>query len=133
MATYTFTASSVFGTSIGVANFTADAIVAGQLVYCDPTTGFWKKADNTTSAKAGLVGVALSDALSGQVLAVQTSGPVTVGSVFSGAGRVLVMSGTAGKCMNAGDLTAGFLTIVGYSISATQMMLAIDETEIEKV
>ena len=51
------------------------------------------------------------------------TGEVTVDAIaFAGAGLLLALSPTAGKCMDAADLLAGqYLTIVGWSTAADKL------------
>jgi hypothetical protein len=126
MSTHTIASSNVVD-GYGVPKTAGEELNAGEFVYLDESDGNKaKKADNTTAAKAAVYGMALNHAYSGQPVNILTAGEVTIGSVIPNVAQPLVISTTAGKCMDAGDLAAsGFLTVVGYSSSATAMVIAI--------
>jgi len=134
MATYTLTSANIAPGAVGKVVVAGAAIAAGQWVYLDAgDSNKAKLADNTTEAKATVYGMAIDSAVAaGQPLHVMTSGAITVGAAtFSKTGQLLVISPTAGKMMDVDDLPGGgeFPTVVGWSTSATAMMIAIQETD----
>lgn len=135
MAIYTITASNVTTALSGKKSGTAgEAISAGQLLYLKASDGllYLAQSDGATSAEAAVVGMALNSAATNQPVFYQASGAITVGAVFAAAGKVLILSQTAGKACDAADATTGdYLTIVGYSTSTVAMVLDITATGLE--
>lgn len=115
-------ASVVQGTGAGI-DRTANAgetITAGQAVY-KAATGKWMKADNNAGTAIARTpqGIALNGAALDQPLAVQKSGPITIGATLT-AGVAYYLSGTAGGICPVGDLTTGmYPTILGIATSTT--------------
>lgn len=135
MADYTITAGNVITALTGKKSGTAgEAISAGQLLYVKAADGllYLAQSDGTAAAEAVVVGMALNTAATGQPVFYQASGAITVGAVFAAAGKVLILSETAGKSCDAADATTGdYLTIVGYSTSTVAMVLDITATGLE--
>jgi hypothetical protein len=123
MATYTVTAASVVGGGNGTPVTAGETIVPGDIVYTDESTNRAMKADKSTAATAKVSGIALNLAYAGQPLAIHKGGvELTVGSIFSVIGRILVLSGTAGRAMDVGDLTTSdYVTIIGWTTAADKM------------
>lgn len=130
MATYTFTAGSVLASGAVLQTGTAgEALQAGDLIYADAADGYkLKKAQNDDVNKAAVAGICLNGAAVGQPIQ-YTGGGMEVSvqaGAFAGPGRLLVLSGTAGKCMDAGDLIAGrYVTVIGWSTASNKLRLAI--------
>lgn len=136
MAEYTPIAGSVLMVA-GVVDAEAVAgepIGAGDFIYLDAAdSNRAKKAQcDGTPAEVAAVGVALNSApAAGQPLKFAVQGEIALGAaIFSGAGRVVVVGTTAGKCMDFGDLTSGKrICIVGWSTATNKIKLAIHNTE----
>lgn len=122
MTDIAITSANVVSGSDDVTHVTAGAsVTAGQQVYKDPTTGKWLLADNNSATVAARVpgGTALHAAALNQPLAVQKSGPITIGATLT-PGVAVYLSGTPGGLCLVGDLTTGmFPTIVGIATSAS--------------
>lgn len=95
-------------------------ITAGQSVYLDSATSTIKLADCDASATtAAAVGIALHGSLAGQPITYQVSGQITIGATLS-AGKIYVVSATAGGIAPSADLTTGWRTSeLGIAISTT--------------
>lgn len=126
MATITITAANVIATSTGTRSIVqlGEAATAGTFLYLKSSDNKWYKADCTTAEKAGSaspnrIKMALSDGAANQYVAVADSGSsVDVGSVVS-KGRYYVLSATAGKMANEGDLVStNLVTLMGYALDA---------------
>lgn len=129
MATITITASSVVPTSSTTTNTgtAGEAITAGLFIY-KKSDGLWYKADATTAEKAGNssaanLRMALADAAANQPIVFAEPGSlVTVGSVLT-KGIWYVLSATAGKVANHGDLTSGQYSVnMGYAPTASTFL-----------
>lgn len=128
MSDISITAANVVAGGDDVIHGTAGAAVtAGQAVYKDPTTGKYGLADNNsgTAAIRVPVGFALHGAALNQPLAVQKSGPITIGGTLT-AGVAYYLSGTPGGICAVADLTTGmYPTILGIATSATVLNIDI--------
>lgn len=122
MSDIAITAVNVVAGSDDVSHVTAAAtITAGQLVYKDPVTTKRGLADNNSATAAVRVpeGFALNGAALNQPLAIQKSGPITVGGTLT-PGVAYYLSGTPGGICPVADLTTGmYPTIVGIAVSTT--------------
>jgi hypothetical protein len=123
------------GANAQIANGTAGGtITAGQALWLDATTGTLKATDPTFAGgtKAACVGISLHGALSGQPLAYQTQGQITIGATVT-VGEIYLVSKTAtGLIMPVGDVVStNYVTILGVAISATVINLAIQVTGIQ--
>jgi hypothetical protein len=101
------------------------ALTAGQWVYKDGST--YKLADDNsaTAAVRVPVGVALNGASTGQPVAVQTAGEVTIGGTLT-PGVAYYLSDTPGGMCPVADLAAGeYPCIVGIAKSATVLKIGI--------
>jgi hypothetical protein len=131
MADLSITAASVVAGSDDIARANAgEAITAGQPVYKDPTTLKFMKADNdsATAHSHEVVGVALNGAALNQPLAVQKSGPITIGATLT-PGAAYCLSSTAGGICPVADVTTGSEVVqLGLAASATVLDLAIQKT-----
>jgi hypothetical protein len=129
MSDISITATSVLqgGNAVVVHGIAGAAITAGQVVYLDAATGKWKLADANGSGTTHPGGIALNGAASGQPVAVQTSGDITVGGSLT-AGSRYYLSGTAGGIMPEADLTTGDnVALLGLAKSTTVLALKITE------
>lgn len=128
MVDLTVTAASVVRGSNAVVERNYDAgetITAGQAVYFDSSTSKWMKADaNGSSALARTPrGIALNGASSGQPLAVQTAGDITIGATLTG-GTEYYLSDTAGGICPLADVGTGeYFATIGIAKSATVLGL----------
>ncbi len=125
------TATSVAaGGNARVRNGTAGAtITAGQVVYLDSSNNSYKLADtdSATAAVRSPAGIALNGAASGQPVAVQTSGKITIGATTV-VGVPYYLSGTAGGVCPYADVAAGdYPAFLGIGTSTTQILLNITE------
>lgn len=128
MADLTITAASVVPGSNAVINrqyMAGASVTAGQPVYLDAATNTWKLADaNGSAATAEALGVALHAASSGQPLAVQTAGDITIGATVA-VGTIYVLSATAGGIAPSADGATGwYTTILGVATTAAIIRLA---------
>jgi hypothetical protein len=128
MATITITNTSVTGVgtvakTIGTAG---EAIQAGQVLYFKPSDNKWYKADATTLEKSG-TGLAQylrmamndADAADQPIVLCEPGNSLNVGSVLT-KGIWYLLSATAGKVCNHGDLTSGQYSVsIGYALSAS--------------
>lgn len=129
MADITITATSVAkGTSAVIENkFAGATITAGQSLYLDSADGLVKlfDANSATAAARSLYGIALNGGSTGQPIAVQRGGTITIGGTAT-AGVVYVGSATAGGICPAADLTTGHYTnIVGIGLGSSQIKLGL--------
>ena len=122
MSDLSITAASVVAVGDDILHGTAGAsVTAGQQVYKDPTTSKWLLADNNSATVAARVpgGTALHAAALNQPLAVQKSGPITIGATLT-AGVVYYLSGTPGGICPVADLTTGmYPCAIGIATSTT--------------
>ena len=122
MATITITKGNVLPSTVGTRNsgIAGEALEAGQFIYLK-SDGLWYKADATTLEKAGNgsaqnLRMALADAAANQPIVFAEPGSlITVGSVVA-KGIWYVLSATAAKMCNHGDLTSGQYSVnLGYA------------------
>lgn len=135
MAAITITAANVApvaGATIDKTKNAGATITAGQAVYLDTATDTWKLADANLSAAASLVGgISLNGASSGQPLAVQTGGQITIGATLI-KGTVYVLGATAAGDINpVEDLTTGwYRSVIGVAITTAIMALRIFNSQV---
>jgi hypothetical protein len=133
VATYTFTPSSVISAgAITQAAIAGENVNAGDLVYQDATdSNKAKKSVNSSVAQSKTVGLCLNSATAGQPVLYAAGVEVTVQpGTFASIGRLLVLSSTGGKCMDAADLVAGsYLTVIGWSTATDKLRLSIMASE----
>lgn len=130
MADITVTATSVVGGTGPTVNierqYLAGAtITAGQAVYLS-SSNTWLLADSDGAAAARACGgVALNGAATGQPVAVQTSGSITIGGTVV-SGTPYFVSNTAGGICVLGDLgSADTVIYIGVATSTTVIALQI--------
>lgn len=129
MADISITAANVLASATGrVVHGAAGAtITAGQAVYLDTADGRYKLADsNGASALIRTpVGIALNGAANGQPLAVQNSGPITIGGTLT-AGVAYYLSDTPGGICPVADVGSGeYATVLGIATSTSVLDLNI--------
>lgn len=104
---------------------TGEAIDAFELVYLNGTDGKFYLADNTTAAKATLVGVAATSAATDSRFGyIPFSAGVYVNSASTlwTAGKTYIVGDTAGTMMDAADAGTGDLvTVVGVAATTTSL------------
>lgn len=123
MADLTITAASVVAGAGAVIEhgFAGATVTAGQVVYLDSVTNTYRLADcdNASSAVRTVRGIALHAAASGQPLAVQTSGAITIGATVA-AGVVYCVSDVAGAIRPVADQGSGdYTSLVGVGLTTS--------------
>jgi len=129
MADISITATSVIkGTGAVVKNGIAGAsITAGQTLYIDTANSDVLKlaVGNGTTLQSTVEGIALHAAASGQPIAYQKGGALTLNAVLT-AGKAYVASGTAGGIAPIADLTTGWKTsLLGIAGNTTSLQVQI--------
>ncbi len=135
MATYTFTSGSVLQSGATQGAIAGEALNAGDFIYLDPADGKARKAEcDGTVDKAKAAGIAVNSAVAGQPVNYVASGEVTVdAAAFTGAGLLMLLSPTAGKCMDAADLLTGqYLTIIGWSTAVNKLKVDLAHSGLQK-
>ncbi len=135
MATYTFTSGSVLQSGATQGALAGEAINAGEFVYLDPADGKARKSEcDATVDKAKVAGIAVNSAVAGQPISYVASGEVTVdATAFASTGLVLVLSPTAGKCMDVGDIVdTQYLTVIGWSTAANKLKIDLAHSGIQR-
>lgn len=116
----------------GARGIAGATITAGQVVYKDASdSDKIKLADNdTSSATAAAVGIAMHAALAGQPIEYCESGPVSFGAILT-AGHIYVLSSTAGAiCPHADLAAADYSTRLGWAYSTSILIVDILATGI---
>ncbi|KAB2949507.1 MAG: hypothetical protein F9K17_02845 [Phycisphaerae bacterium] len=134
MASYTFTSGSVLQSGATQGALAGEAINAGEFVYLDPSDGKARKAEcDATVDKAKVAGIAVNSAVAGQPISYVASGEVTVNAAFLSVGLLLVLSPTAGKCMDVGDLVnTQYVTVIGWSTAADKLKVNLAHSGIQR-
>lgn len=134
MAVYTFTGSAVLQSGAPQVGTCGEAIAPGDFLYQHTDTKLYKAESGDTAAKARVIGMAVNSAAAGQPVCYVVSGEITVDAAkFAGAALPLILSPTAGKCEDVGDLAAeDWLTFVGWSTATNKFMLRITATNLQK-
>lgn len=123
MATITITKANVIPTSSTTRNsgIAGEALEAGQFIYLKSSDSKWYKADATTLEKSGNASaqnlrMCLADAAANQPIVYAEPGSlITIGAVVV-KGIWYILSATAGKMANHGDLIAGEYSVsLGYA------------------
>lgn len=129
MADLSVTAASVVAGSSDITHGICGAtITAGQGVYKSSTTGLYMPADcNSATAEARVPsGFALNGGAVNQPLAVQRSGPITIGATLT-AGVAYYQSATPGAICPVADLTTGmYPCALGIAKSTTVLDINIE-------
>lgn len=129
MADLSITAANVVpgaGARIDRTKVAGAVITAGQWVYRDGST--YKPADNNSATATARVpdGIALNGAATGQPVAVQTAGEVTIGAALT-PGTAYFLSDTPGGTCPVGDLASGeYPCVVGLARSASVLRIGIN-------
>lgn len=115
--------------------YAGETITAGQAVFIDTAAAnVLKLADNDAGSPADIktvAGIALNGGASGQPIAYQTSGEITIGGTVS-VGEVYALSSTAGGIAPIADIGTGDrLAIIGWGKTAALITLAITNTGID--
>lgn len=134
MAVYTFTASNVLQSGALQFGTAGEALVAGEFLYQHTDAKLYKAESDDAETKARVVGMAVNSAAAGQPVGYVTSGEITVDAAkFAAAALPLILSPTAGKCEDVGDIAAGeWLTFLGWSTATNKFMLRITPTNLQK-
>ena len=123
MAALSITPASVVAGGPIVTGNAGATLTAGQVVRKN-TSDQWVAAVNDSAANAAAFGVALNGGAVNQPIAVQTSGPITIGATV-GVGKVYVL-GTAGGIIPVDDIAGTeFITNIGVGASASVLTLMI--------
>lgn len=110
-----------------------EALTAGEFIYSHTDSKVYK-ADNSTTAKADVVGIMLADCAADEVAIFATNGQTVTTSSLGTAGKILCASSTAGDAEELTDVAVGeAITIIGVSASATSLQLEISATSIVQV
>lgn len=106
----------------------AEAVSAGKVVY-KTAAGKWALADSDAAASLHAAkGIALNTAALNQPLAVQKSGPITIGATLA-AGTAYYLSNTAGGICPLADVGTGEeVVLLGLASSTTVLNLDIQKT-----
>ena len=135
MADYTPTAADVDPLSATIdGGIAGAAITAGQLVYKDTAANNVLKLAQCdgTETEAKCVGIAVNSAAIGQPVSYAKSGIVELDdAIFAtpGIGALMVLSDTAGKMKDVGDLSNGErVTHIGYVETTKTIRLDINAT-----
>ena len=102
-----------------------EAITAGMPVYKLAADGKAYKALNDTDAHADFVGIAVCDAMAGQVVAYVSNGSVTYGAIFAAKGVIVCVSNAAGALAPLADISATGerLMIIGVTTDDSTLKL----------
>lgn len=108
------------------------AIDAGQVVYKSATTGLFGLAQCDDAANDDVYGIALNKAqASGQPLAVQRSGDITIGGTVA-IGTLYCLSATAGGISPSSEIVAtNYVTLIGIGVSATVLRMNLLTTGVQ--
>lgn len=125
MATYTLTEANVHD-GVGTPYIAAEEIKAGEWVYLDKTDNDKANlADNSSAVKAAVEGIAINHAYADQPINIVKGGSIDIGTGPAVA-EMLIISNTAGKMMDPGDLANGqFATLVGHKGAGNTMTVSI--------
>lgn len=129
MAALTVTAGSVLAGSGAVTqNVTAgETITAGQAVYKDASTGYYKKASTASAAAAAIAGISLNGGAVGQPIQILTAGNINPGATVT-VGEIYCASDTAGGIGPEGDNTTGdYVTVIGLGTTASNIVVDIQQ------
>ena len=109
-----------------------EAISSTNWLYQDASRTYFKaKADNATTAV--LAGIAMNNAISGGVVLVNKTAPITTDAVLTKDVVYVLSAGTAGKVMPQADLATGnIISIAGVASATTGLVLGIVNTGIVK-
>ncbi len=113
-------------------NYNAGAtITAGCPVYLDSSNTWQLCIASSTAVKAAAKGISLNAALSGQPLAVQTGGVITIGATVT-VGTFYGVSASSGLICPLADLmSTQYVTALGYADTAATLTLTIVNTGVK--
>lgn len=138
MATYAPTAADVTSTEKGSQAIAGEAIEAGELIYLDASDDNKAKladADGAGgAAQANVAGVAINSAAADQPVSYLAADEteIPMGSIFTSAGKLIVLGDTPGKMMDAADLASSdWVTVIGVTKDASTLQLRIDASGIQ--
>lgn len=135
MADLSITATQVLpGATGNIGIYTAGAaITAGQVVYISSGSTVALADADLSSAAAAAIGIAVCGAATGQKVAVQTTGDVTLGAGAAPAvGTVYIASDTAGGIRPVADVDAeDWITILGVGKTGNILSLGINATGLQ--
>jgi hypothetical protein len=127
LADLSITAASVLpGSNAVVATgYAGETLTAGQLVYLKASDNKWYKADadNATAENRVARGLTLNGAATGQPVAVQTGGKVTLNAVLTAAVPYFLSATAGGICPFADLATGMYSQCVGMADSTTVLQL----------
>jgi hypothetical protein len=131
MANLVITAANVLAGSDATkeSGTAGEAITAGQVVY-RATSGLYMLADanSATAAARQPRGIALHAAATGQPLAIQRSGSITIGATMT-AGTDYYLSDTPGAIAPRADIGSGeYVALIGMAESTTLLRINIHYT-----
>lgn len=134
MAAYTFTASSVLQSQSPQIGTAGEAIAAGEFLYQSTDTKLYKAESNDVVTKSRVVGMAVNSAAAGQPVGYVASGEITVDAeTFAAVALPLILSPTAGKCEDVGDIAGDdWLTFIGWTTGTNKFMLRPVVTNLQK-
>jgi hypothetical protein len=134
MADLSITATSVVKGSNALINsdyFAGETITAGQPLYLHTDNKLYK-AQNTTTAKATCVGIALNGGAINQAITYQYGGTITIGATVA-VGLWYTLSDTAGGlCPIADNGTADYVTTVFFADTASTGIIRIYASGVAK-
>lgn len=131
MSDLSITAANVIAGSDDIIRASAgETITAGQPVYKDPTSLKFMKADSdsATAHSHEVIGIALNGAALNQPLAVQKSGPITIGATLTAGTAYYLSSNAGGICPLADVGTGEEVVLLGLATSTTVLDLDIQKT-----
>lgn len=133
MADLVLTATAIVKTAttkVEYGMFAGEAIIAGEVVYRDPSLGtvFKADADSATAAARTVRGFALNGGGIGQPIAVAYGGSLTIGAVMT-KGLVYCLSDVAGKIRPVADNASGdFVSLLGVASSTSVLDININNS-----
>lgn len=109
-----------------------ETITAGETLYLDTSVAKYKLADNDAATTDLVAGIALHSSVVNQPIVVQTSGGIDLGATLT-IGETYVLSTTAGGIAPIADLgSTEYVTILGVATAADNLLLAINNTGIQR-
>lgn len=134
MADLSITATEVLYISGQKVTYNAgETITAGQVVYKSSNTLKLADADSTL-ALATVVGIALNGGATGQPIACQTSGTITIGATAAMTqGEIYLLSATAGGIAPEGDIATedDYVVVLGVANDSDQIVLNIHNSGVQ--
>ncbi len=130
MADYTITAADVQYSGAVASIIAGEALDAGQIIYQDATDHLAYKAQcDGVAGEENVLGMTVNSAVAGQPVSYVGAAEIEVGTVFASAGKLLILSGVAGKMCDAGDIAGGdYLVVLGWSTATDSFQLDVKRT-----